>query len=138
MTTRIAKQVLDEIHAHAESTYPEECCGFLVADGDNRIIESIRMTNAFAGSKHDRYDIDPLELFKADRAVSQRGLRIVGVYHSHPDYPASLSAFDLQHSFPWYSYVIVSVPKGRAGDTKSWTPNEDHTSATEDRIEVDE
>ena len=27
------------------------------------------MRNAFSGPKHDRYDIDPLELFRADRAA---------------------------------------------------------------------
>jgi proteasome lid subunit RPN8/RPN11 len=138
MTIRIARQVLDEIHVHAESTYPEECCGFLIADKNKKIIESMRVANAYPGSKHDRYDINPLELFKADRATSQRGLSIAGVYHSHPDYPASLSAFDLEHSFPWYSYLVVSVPKGRAGDTKSWTPNEDRKSVSEEKIEVDE
>jgi len=137
MTTRIAKQVLDEIHAHAESTYPEECCGFLIADKTKRIVESLRAANAYRGPKNDRYDIDPLELFKADRAASERGLSIAGVYHSHPDYPASLSAFDLEHSFPWYSYVVVSVPKGRAGDTKSWMPSEDRRSASQDEIEVE-
>jgi len=136
MTTVIAKQVLDEIRSHAESTYPEECCGLLIADTDKRIIESMKMKNAYQGPKHDRYDIDPLELFRADRATSGRGLSIAGIYHSHPDYPASLSTFDLDHSFPWYSYVVVSVPKGNAGETKSWIPNENRKSASEDDIEV--
>ena len=115
MTTRIAKQVLDEIHAHAESTYPEECCGFLIADEDKRVIESIRMANAYAGPKHDRYDIDPLELFKADRAVSQRGLSIAGVYHSHPDHPASLSAFDLRALVPVVLLRRRLGPEGKSG-----------------------
>jgi proteasome lid subunit RPN8/RPN11 len=128
---------MDEIHAHAESTYPDECCGLLVADKDKRIVESMRVTNAFRGPKNDRYDIDPLELFRADRSVSQRGLSIAGVYHSHPDYPATLSEFDLKHSFPWYSYVVVSVPRGKAGDTRSWIPREDRSSASEDEIEVE-
>jgi len=138
MTTRIAKQVLDEIHAHAESTYPEECCGLLVADKDKRIIESIRVANAYPGTKHDRFDIDPLELFQAHGAVAKRGLTITGVYHSHPDHPATLSAFDLKHSLPSYSYVVVSVPGGRAGETKSWIPGGDRRTASEDKIEVDQ
>src|ERR1700730_8937123 len=136
MIIRIAKQVLDEIHAHAESTYPEECCGFLVADKSKRIIESMKVANAYPGPKHDRYNIDPLELFRADRAISQRGLTIAGIYHSHPDYPASLSQFDLEHSFPWYSYVVISVAKGKAEDTRSWVPNEEHGSASEERVEL--
>jgi len=137
MNTRIAKQVLDEIHVHAESTYPEECCGLLIADRDKRIIESMRVANAYPGTKHDRYDMDPLELFQAHGVVAERGLTIAGVYHSHPDHPATFSAFDLKHSLPSYSYVVVSVPEGRAGETRSWIPDGDRRTASEDQIEVD-
>ena len=135
---RIGKRVLDEIHSHAESTYPEECCGLLIADGEGRVIESTRMTNAYPGPKHDRYVIDPLELFRADRAVSHKGLSIVGIYHSHPDYPATLSAYDLDHSFPLYSYVVVSVPGGKAGDTRSWTTDEERKFASEEKLQIDQ
>ena len=137
MTTRITKRVLDEIRAHAESSYPEECCGLLIADADHRIMESVRATNAYPGVRHHRYDIDPVELFRADQTATERGLKIAGVYHSHPDHPASLSAFDLEHSLPSYSYVVVAVPSGRAGDTKSWIPSGDHRTASEDRMAVE-
>jgi proteasome lid subunit RPN8/RPN11 len=133
---RIAKRTLDEIHAHAESTYPEECCGLLISQREKEVMSMLRMKNSYPGPKKDRYDIDPLQLFKADREVAHKGLTITGIYHSHPDYPATLSKFDLEHSFPWYSYVIVSVPKGRAGDTRSWLPNQEHTNASEEKIEV--
>lgn len=136
MTIRIVKNVLNDIRVHAEATYPEECCGLLIADGSRKISESMRMTNVFGGPKHDRYDIDPLELFRADRSISQRGLEIAGIYHSHPDYPATLSKFDLEHSFAWYSYVVISVPQGHAGDTRSWIPSEDHKLVTEEKLEV--
>ena len=136
-TISIAKRVLDEIHAHAESTYPEECCGLLISDSTAKCVtESVRMKNAFNGPKHDRYNIEPLDLFKADRASAQKGQTIVGIYHSHPDYPATLSKFDTEHSFPWYSYVVISVPRGKAQETKSWVPREDRTSASEETIEV--
>jgi proteasome lid subunit RPN8/RPN11 len=134
---RIARRTLEEIHAHAESTYPEECCGLLIAgSGSKEVVDSIKVRNAFSGPRHDRYHIDPLELFKADREAARRGLTIAGVYHSHPDYPATLSKFDLEHSFPWYSYVVVSVSKGEAGDTRSWLPNEERSSVTEEEIQV--
>jgi len=134
---RLGRRTLEDIHAHAESTYPEECCGLLIASsGSKDVVDSIKMRNAFSGPKHDRYHIDPLELFKADREAARKGLTITGIYHSHPDYPATLSKFDVEHSFPWYSYVVVSVPKGEAGDTRSWLPNEDHSSVAEEAIEI--
>ena len=146
MTIRIARDVLDEIHAHAEAMYPEECCGLLTAGDANAasgapqpwktITGSMRMKNAYEGPKRHRYSIDPLELFRADRAMAEKGHAITGIYHSHPDSPASLSDFDLQHSFPWYSYVVVSVPKGRAGETKSWTLLEDRKSVISEEMEI--
>jgi proteasome lid subunit RPN8/RPN11 len=132
----ISRRVLNEIHIHAESTYPEECCGLLISDKSKQVTESVRMNNAYEGPKHDRYNIDPLELFRADRATAQRGLTIAGIYHSHPDYPANLSRFDTEHSFPWYSYVVISVPQGKAGETKAWIPREDRTSASEEKVQV--
>jgi len=134
---RIGRRTLLDIYSHAESTYPEECCGLLIANsGSKDVLESMKMKNAFQGPKHDRYHIDPMELFRADREAARRGLAITGIYHSHPDYPATLSKFDLEHSFPWYSYVVVSVPKGKSGDTRSWVPNEQRDSAAEEKIEI--
>ena len=139
MVIRIARRAIEEIHAHAKSTYPEECCGLLIAgSGSKDVVASVKMRNAFSGPKHDRYHIDPLELFKADREAAKKGLTIAGIYHSHPDYPATLSKFDLEHSFPFYSYVVVSVPKGEAGDTRSWLPNQERSLASEETIQVHE
>ena len=137
MVIRLGRRILDDIHRHAESTYPEECCGLLIASsGSKNVVDSVKMRNAFTGPKHDRYHIDPLELFKADREAARKGLTIAGIYHSHPDYPATLSKFDLEHSFPFYSYIVVSVPKGAAGDTRSWIPNQERNSVAEEPIEI--
>ena len=137
MVIRLAKRMLEEIHQHAESAYPEECCGLLIAgSGSKDVVDSIKVKNAFSGPRHDRYHIDPLELFKADREAARRGLIIAGIYHSHPDYQATLSKFDIEHSFPSYSYLVVSVSEGKAGDTRSWLPNEGRSSVTEEEIEI--
>jgi hypothetical protein len=87
MTISIPRTIISEIHSHAEATYPEECCGLLIGGGEKAtlpsakkmIVESIRMKNAYDGPKHDRYNIDPLELFKADRAISQSGRTVAGI-----------------------------------------------------------
>lgn len=132
----IVGRVLKEIRKHAEEAYPEECCGLLMSDSRNHVVDSVRMTNAYMGSRHNRYHIDPLEFYRVDRTAAQRGLTIAGIYHSHPDHPASLSQFDLDHSFPWYSYVVVSVSRGKADDARSWSLKENRMSSTEEKIEV--
>ncbi len=136
MVLVIREKVLEEIRSHAEEAYPEECCGLLIATDGKKVVEAMRTKNAYQGSKHDRYHIDPLEFYRADRAAGQRGLYIAGIYHSHPDYPTSLSSFDLEHSFPWYSYLVMSVSSGKVKDFKSWLPNEGRTTTSEEQIDI--
>lgn len=112
------------LRRHGEETYPHECCGILVGtvDGDTRRVESaIPCHNICADSPHSRYDIDPRELIRAGRDARERGLEIIGFYHSHPDHPAQWSPTDLQEAH-WIgcSYVITSVENGKATQTASF------------------
>jgi proteasome lid subunit RPN8/RPN11 len=72
----------------------------------------------------------------ADRAAEARGLDVVGWYHSHPDHPARPSEYDREHAWPWYSYIIVSVTKGVAGEMTSWRLQDDRAGYEKERIEV--
>ena len=65
-------------------------------------------------SPRNRFSITPEDFRAAERAAAERGLDLLGWYHSHPDHPARPSEFDREHAWPWYSYVIVSVEGGRA------------------------
>lgn len=117
--------VLEHIRRHGEETYPEECCGFLIgkmtADGnDVRRVE--RAVNRNENRREDRYIISPDDYRAAEKAAAEADLDIVGMYHSHPDHPARPSATDLETAtFPGYTYVIVSVREGRAGELAAWT-----------------
>lgn len=73
-----------------------------------------------------RYWIDPQDLLKTQREARDRGLSIIGVYHSHPDHEAIPSNCDRTLAWPEYSYIIVSVQKGKAVDIRSWQLNDDH------------
>ena len=112
-----------ELLAHAERAYPEECCGVLLgrARGDAReVVEARACANARAG-RRDRYAIAPEELIAAQRAARERGLELLGFYHSHPDHPLEPSATDRAEAY-WEgcSYVIVSVAGGQAGELRSF------------------
>lgn len=71
-------------------------------------------------AKRNRFLITPQELMRGERYARSRQLDIIGFYHSHPDHPAVPSGYDLDHALPVYSYVIVSVAQGRAGEVQSW------------------
>jgi proteasome lid subunit RPN8/RPN11 len=71
----------------------------------------------------DRYWIDPADLLHAQKQARERGLQIIGVYHSHPDHPAIPSETDRQLAWAEYSYLIVSVQAGKAVEARSWQLN---------------
>src|SRR5437868_2293765 len=131
---KLPAEVRDEIFAHARTGYPHEVCGLLlgkmhgVGPSDEREARSaFRARNLNTDRPHDRYLMDPESISAADRMARERGLEIVGFYHSHPDHPAKASETDLENSSPWggYSYPIVSVQKGLVADLRSWARVDD-------------
>src|ERR1051326_4662470 len=140
---KFSKSLYDEIRHHGEETYPHECCGILLGDtiGDVRTVKAtIRCGNTRADSPHNRYHIDPGELVRAQREGRQKGLDIVGFYHSHPDHPARWSPTDFAEAH-WIgcSYVITSVEQGRAAVTNSFVlsgATEEDKRFVDERVEV--
>ncbi len=117
---RLSLQVYDAIREHGEQTWPHECCGVLLgrftsenAGSVNEVEDAIRAGNTRTDSAHNRYHIAPQELVKIQRTGRERGLDIVGFYHSHPDHPAQWSPTDFAEAH-WIgcSYVITAVEKG--------------------------
>lgn len=121
---RLNEQVYHAIRRHGEETYPHECCGVLLgrsANAVNEVEDAVRAGNTRTDSAHNRYNIAPQELVKIQRQGRERGLDIVGFYHSHPDHPAQWSKTDFAEAH-WLgcSYVITAVEKGVAKATNSF------------------
>jgi len=139
----IRQSELDALRRHGEETYPHECCGVMLGrmDGDERVVEAVlRAGNTRVDSPHNRYNIDPRELVRIQRESRERGLDIVGFYHSHPDCPAQWSQTDLAEAH-WVgcSYVITRVDEGRATETNSFALEgtvEEDKRFTDERIQV--
>lgn len=123
------------IRTHAESTYPNECCGLLlglVTANVKTLVEVLPVQNAWISEAEDywpeqkqltetrRYAISPADMLKAMKYGRDRSLEIIGIYHSHNDCPAVPSEFDRAGAWPQYSYIIVSVIQGSQIDLNSW------------------
>ena len=64
----------------------------------------------------------------------EQGAELLGFYHSHPDHPAEPSQYDLDHAWPVFSYVIVSVRAGKPGEMRSWRLRDDRSQFDEEDI----
>lgn len=130
-----------EISSHGEVDYPYECCGLLIGRFDSVdekvVFETYPISNAREESaKRNRFLIQPEELMKGERYARTRDLEVVGFYHSHPESPAVPSQYDLEHAWPTYSYIIVSVIKEKAGDLFSWEQESDRSKFNREEMRI--
>jgi proteasome lid subunit RPN8/RPN11 len=140
---KLNEQVYDAIRRHGEETYPYECCGVLLGqstDGINEVEDAVRAGNTRTDSARNRYQIAPEELIRIQRQGRERGLDIVGFYHSHPDHPARWSKTDFAEAH-WLgcSYVITAVEEGVAQATNSFLltgTGEDDKAFEDEAVEV--
>jgi proteasome lid subunit RPN8/RPN11 len=133
MSITIGEGHLEAIRRHGESDYPHECCGLLIGtfapDGGKVTEEILPISNAREeAARKNRFLIAPEDLLRGERHARKSGRDVVGFYHSHPDHPAVPSAFDLEHAWPVYSYVIVSVRDGKASDLHSYEMRSDRSA----------
>jgi proteasome lid subunit RPN8/RPN11 len=130
----LSEKIVDEIELHGEQTYPEECCGMMVGynENNNHVIEEvIKIDNSQDENRRRRFLITPEQYRHAEEFARNKKMELLGFYHSHPDHPAVPSTFDTEHALPWFSYIIVSVEKGKAGTMTAWLLNEERNKFIE-------
>jgi proteasome lid subunit RPN8/RPN11 len=140
----MSHDVAEGIRRHGAETFPFECCGALLGrDGTGEEGESSReilglfpLVNRRDDSPRNRFAVTAQDVRDAEKAAAERGLEVLGWYHSHPDHPARPSAFDREHAWPWYSYVIVSVMSGAPAEMTSWRLNDDRQEYSAENIEI--
>jgi proteasome lid subunit RPN8/RPN11 len=138
---KINDQNLESINLHAEKTYPDECCGLILgylSHDVKTVVEVIPTENVWNTEKDNftenqeeystrrRYTIAPFFMLQIQKEARNRNLNIIGIFHSHPDYPAIPSEWDRIYAWPEYSYIIVSVNQGKAGELNSFCLDENH------------
>ena len=132
------EQQLTEMREHAQRDYPFECCGLMLgrfADGRKVMAQTYPISNAREEeAKRNRFLIRPEELMRGEKYARENGFEVVGFYHSHPDDRAVPSQYDLEHAWPTYSYIVVSVEKGQAVDLRSWEMESDRSRFNEEEI----
>ena len=130
---KIEKSAWEIMVSHVLQTYPKEGCGVMIGAGGT-VTEAVPLANAFAGAQEDFFTIDPEDLRRTDDQARRDGLGVLGIFHSHPDCDAYFSKRDLEHSCPWFSYVVLSIKKGSFDHAHSYRPDFDQTEAPKEEL----
>jgi proteasome lid subunit RPN8/RPN11 len=151
MVTTLSLEIAQRIREHGAETYPYECCGALLGrDLDSaatsaqdaaklptrEIVALHPLVNRRDDSPRNRFSVTSDDVREAEKAAKEKGIEIVGWYHSHPDHPAAPSEFDREHAWPWYSYIIVSVANGQPEYMSSWRLTDDRAQFTNEDLEI--
>ena len=135
----VSQSDIDAIRRHGEETFPQECCGFMLgkANGASKHVTQLlpASNDREDEAKHNRFLITPEAYMRGEKYARANELDILGFYHSHPNAPARPSQYDLDHAWPWFSYVIVSILEQKADKMTSWVLEEDRSAFQEEEIE---
>jgi len=126
----LAPEAEQYILQQLEADFPNEGCGFFYGTEENEgqlryVLLAEAVINSKEGDQRRRFEISPLDYMKAERKALELGLNLLGIYHSHPNHPATPSIHDLKQAVPYFSYIILSVQEGQAAELTSWRLNEE-------------
>ena len=137
MAVTLTQTVHDAICAHGCETYPDECCGALIGR-DGRVSEAFALPNTTEEGPRRRFLVRPDDYRAAEARAAARGGELLGFYHSHPDHPAKPSQYDLDHAWPFFSYVIISVRASEPRELRSWRLRDDRSQFDEETLTVED
>ena len=135
----VLSEVLLEICRHALDVAPEECCGLVLGNADERFARAIRITNvmtkihvedpvSFPRDARHAYYMSENEYLRALEEAGARQERVNAVYHSHFGQGCYLSQDDLVFAahplfpFPEAAQIVVSVLGNRVQDVGLFEP----------------
>jgi proteasome lid subunit RPN8/RPN11 len=141
---RVTRKVIAAMLAHVRSEPLIECCGLLAGRGEPgsapsgadteetpcTITEILRAENALASAT--QYEIAPRELLRLHREMRERGLELMGIYHSHPRGENAPSPTDVAKAYyPDVAYVILSPADDAARPVRAFWIREGAVSELE-------
>ncbi len=122
---QLPQELRQKVELVVDASYPFEACGVMIGHNENTagevaVEDVFHARNLNTERARDRFLLDPEDHLAADRVARQRGLEIVGFWHSHPDHPAQPSTTDLETAWEGHSYLIVSTAAFGTNVLKSW------------------
>ena len=129
----LTQNLLSEIYAESKRGYPHEACGFVagtIEQGVRKAAQVFCCKNIqnelhtkdplrYPRQAETAYTIDPKEMAEVEKKAKAQGLKLLSIFHSHPEHGVYFSAEDKEMAAPWgeplfpeLSYLVVSVYAG--------------------------
>jgi [CysO sulfur-carrier protein]-S-L-cysteine hydrolase len=126
---RIARELYEDMIAHARAEAPNECCG-MVAARDGEAVQVHRATNVEASPL--RFEISPQEVFALHEAIDDAGADLGAIYHSHTRTQPKPSQTDVNFAKLWPDvlWIIVGLD-GSEPEVRTWRIDDGRVSEAE-------
>ena len=122
----IPGRVLNELCAFAVESQPEECCGLITGNADDRFLSVYRCRNdmtlmhqsdpaSYPRDAHEAFYMREVDYLAAQKDAEARGEHVSAVFHSHVGAGAYLSPMDLEYAehelfpFPGAAQIVLAV-----------------------------
>lgn len=121
----ITERALDDISRHAMETFPEECCGVILFDGQTDHVRRCKNVQNIKRAKNPElfqrdatiaYYIDEQEFEGIKLETERSGAAIKALYHSHPQHEAYFSEEDKasacafgEPTYPGTAQIVISI-----------------------------
>ncbi|EKD41828.1 MAG: hypothetical protein ACD_73C00504G0001 [uncultured bacterium] len=138
-------KVQSDMFAEAKRCYPFEACGAILGKVgvEREAVEFVALQNRqnevhakdpkrYPRDAKTAYTIDAREWQQLEQDAKARGLKIISIFHSHPEHGVYFSAEDKEMAAPWgeplfpdQSYIVVSVCSGEVKNASEFFWNDD-------------
>lgn len=103
----LKKEIVEQIIEDAKKQSPNEACGIIAGSGERGVL-FYPMENTDKSPVS--YFMSPQQQLQVAKDIRNKGLEMLGIYHSHPHSEAYPSAKDVELAFyPEAYYIIVSL-----------------------------
>ncbi|MBE0680971.1 MAG: M67 family metallopeptidase [Anaerolineales bacterium] len=124
---KISKEQYQSMVAYVHSLAPLEACG-LLAGRDSKVERIFFVQNQARSAV--RYVMDPIEQLHAFEWIDSNGMDLLGIFHSHPAGPETVSPTDIAEAAYAVTYVILARMDGEWRARGFWIEHGDFREVT--------
>ncbi len=122
---KISQTLLDELVGHVIEDPRNEICGIVAVEAGGSLGATVAVGVHRAANLHAsplRFEIEPMELFRLNGAIEERGQQIGAIYHSHVRSDPYPSQTDINYAKGWpgVEWIIVGLAGGQEPEVRSY------------------